>query len=98
MAAATELTPSDYIQHHLTFFTKPVGGEGGFWSINVDSLVTAVLLGVVSLGFLWWVMRGATPGVPGNRQAAVELLIEFIGNPVNGMFHHGDRNTFIRPV
>jgi F-type H+-transporting ATPase subunit a len=98
MAAGTELTPSDYIQHHLTFFTKPVGGEGGFWAINVDSLVTATLLGVVSLGLIWWVARGATPGVPNRLQASVELLVEFIDNQVKGIFHHGDRNRFVAPA
>jgi F-type H+-transporting ATPase subunit a len=97
MAAATELTPSEYIQHHLTFFQKPVGG-GGFWTINVDSVVTAVLLGVLSLGFLWWVVRGATSGVPGKRQAFVELLIEFVDDQVKGIFHHGDRNRFVAPA
>jgi F-type H+-transporting ATPase subunit a len=98
MAAGTELTPSEYIEHHLSFFTKPLGGEGGFWSINVDSLVTATLLGVVSLGFLWWVVRGATSGVPGRRQAFVELLIEFVDDQVKGIFTHGDRNRFVSPA
>ena len=98
MAAGTELTPSDYIQHHLTFFTRPVSGEGGFWAINVDSLVTAALLGVVSLGLLWWVVRGATSGVPSRRQAFVELLIEFVDDQVKGIFHHGDRNKFVAPA
>ena len=46
MAPGTELTPASYIQHHLTFFAKPVG-EGGFWTLHVDSLVTAALLGVM---------------------------------------------------
>jgi F-type H+-transporting ATPase subunit a len=98
MAAGTELTPSDYIQHHLSFFTKPIGGEGGFWAINVDSLVTATLLGVVSLGLIWWVARGATSGVPNRLQASVELLVEFIDNQVKGIFHHGDRNRFVAPA
>jgi F-type H+-transporting ATPase subunit a len=98
MAAGTELTPSEYIQHHLTFFTRPVSGEGGFWAINVDSLVTAALLGIVSLGLLWWVVRGATSGVPNRRQAFVELLIEFVDDQVKGIFHHGDRNKFVAPA
>ena len=62
MAAGKDLTPSEYIEHHLTFFEKPVG-DGGFWTINVDSLITAALLGVLALGFLWWVVRGATSAV-----------------------------------
>ncbi len=97
MAAGTELTPSQYIQHHLTFLTKPVG-DGGFWSLNVDSLLTSVLLGVVGLGLIWLVVRSATPGVPGKRQAFIELLFEFIDDQVKGIFHHGDRNRFIAPL
>jgi F-type H+-transporting ATPase subunit a len=97
MAAGTELTPSQYIQHHLTFFTKPVG-EGGFWSINVDSLAVSILLGVIGVGFIWWVVRGATAGVPTRRQAMVELLIDFVDDQAKGIFHHGDRNRFVAPL
>jgi F-type H+-transporting ATPase subunit a len=97
MAAGTELTPSSYIQHHLTFFAKPVG-DGGFWTLHVDSVATSILLGIVGLGFVWWVVKGATAGVPGKRQAFVELLFEFIDEQAKGIFHHGDRNKFIAPA
>ena len=97
MAAGTELTPASYIQHHLTFFAKPVG-EGGFWTLHVDSLVTAVLLGVIGIGSIWWVVRGATSGVPNKRQAFVELLVEFVDEQVKGIFQRGDRNKFIAPA
>ena len=98
MAAASELTPSEYIQHHLTFFTKPVG-EGGFWTLNVDSLIVSLLLGIVGLGFLWWMARRATTGVPGKLQAFVEFLVfDFIDKQVAGIFHHGERNRFLAPA
>ncbi len=97
MAAGKELTPTDYISHHLTFLSKPVG-EGGFWTLHVDSVVTAVILGVLGMGFLWWVVRGATSGVPNRRQAFVELLVEFIDEQVKSIFHHGDRNRFVAPA
>src|SRR5512145_2560154 len=97
MAAGPELTPSSYIEHHLTFFSKPVG-DGGFWTLNVDSLVTGLLLGVLGLGFIWWVVRGATPGVPGKRQAFVELLVGFVDEQVKATFHHGDGNRFLAPA
>ena len=90
-------TSSEYIEHHLTFFEKPLG-DGGFWTLNVDSIVTAFLLGVIGLGFLWMVVRGATAGVPGKRQAFVELLVGFIDDQVKGIFHHGDRNRFVAPA
>src|SRR6185295_7866243 len=97
MASGKELTPSEYIQHHLTFFEKPIG-DGGFWSINVDSLVTASLLGVSGLGVIWWIVRGATAGVHNKSPAFVEILIEFIDDQVKGVFLHGDRNTFVAPA
>ena len=97
MAAGTDLTPASYIQHHLTFFARPVG-EGSFWTLHVDSLVTAVLLGVIGIGSIWWVVRGATPGVPNKRQAFVELLVGFVDEQVKGIFQRGDRNRFIAPA
>jgi F-type H+-transporting ATPase subunit a len=97
MAAGKALTPSEYIQHHLSFFEKPLG-DGGFWTLNVDSIVTAFVLGVIGLGFLWMVVRGATAGVPGKRQAFVEVLVGFIDDQVKGIFHHGDRNRFVAPA
>jgi len=95
MAAATELTPIQYIAHHLSFHAKPVG-DGAFWTLHVDTLVTAALLGVASIGFLRWVVRGATSGVPGKRQAFIELAFDFVDAQVKGIFH-GDRR-FIAPV
>jgi F-type H+-transporting ATPase subunit a len=98
MAAGKEFNATDYIQHHLTFFNRPVADAGGFWSLNVDSLITALVVGCAGLGFIWWVVRGATSAVPNRRQAFVELAFEFIDEQVKGVFHHGDRNRFIAPA
>jgi F-type H+-transporting ATPase subunit a len=95
MAAAAELTPTQYIGHHLSFNAKPVG-DGAFWALNVDTLVTSVLLGIIGIGFMWWVVRGATAGVPNKRQAFVELAVGFVDEQVKGVFH-GDRR-FIAPL
>ena len=92
-----DFNATDYIQHHLTFFTKPVG-ESGFWALNVDSLVTAVIVGALGMGLVWWVVRGAVSGVPNRRQAFVELAFEFVDDQVKGIFHHGDRSRFIAPA
>jgi F-type H+-transporting ATPase subunit a len=95
MAAEQQLTPTSYINHHLTFNAR---GDGGFWMVHVDTLVTSVVLGVLTFGFLWWVVRGATAGVPNKRQAFVELLVNFVDEQVKGIFTHGDRHRFIAPV
>lgn len=96
MSAGNSLTPTEYISHHLTNMTTSVGA-GPFWTLHVDTLVTSVLLGVVGIGFLWWVVRGATAGVPNKRQAFVELAVEFIDDQVKSLFH-GDRHKFIAPA
>jgi F-type H+-transporting ATPase subunit a len=94
--ASEQMTPTSYIGHHLTFQQKQVG-EGGFWVLNIDSVITSIVLGVVGLGFIWWVVRGATSGVPNKRQAFVELLFDFIDDQVRGIFH-GDRHKFVAPL
>jgi F-type H+-transporting ATPase subunit a len=95
MAAGQELTPTSYIGHHLTNRTVSLG-DGPFWTLHLDTFLTAVFLGVVGFGFLWWVVRGATSGVPGKRQAFVEMLIEFVDDQVKGIFH-GNR-AFVAPL
>ena len=95
--AATELTPTGYIQHHLTFLTHPLGaaGEGaeaaGFWTVNVDTLVTTLVIAVLVFGFLWSVTRRSTAGVPSRLQAFVELTFDFINDQVKGIYHGESR-------
>jgi F-type H+-transporting ATPase subunit a len=86
VAAESELSPTSYIQHHLTFLTTP-SEAGGFWSVNVDTVVTSVILGVVAFGLLWMVARKVTSGVPSKTQAFVELLLDFVNEQVKGIFH-----------
>ncbi len=86
MATAYE-TPTEYIQHHLTFLTDSVG-PGAFWTINVDTLVTSFLIGVLSFGFMWLVTRKATStGVPSKTQAFVELSIDFVNEQVKSVYN-----------
>jgi len=98
MAAGSEMNPTEYIGHHLTHDTRPFLGDGGFWSLNFDSVSVSILLGLVGIGFIWWVARGATSGVPTKRQAFVELLFGFIDDQAKGIFRHGDRNAFVAPA
>ena len=65
MAASYE-SPTEYINHHLTFLTKPVGA-GEFWTINVDTIIASIVVAVLTFGFLWLVTRKATGGVPTTR-------------------------------
>jgi len=92
---AQELTPTSYIGHHLANRTISLG-DSPFWTLHVDTLVTSAVLGVIVFGFLWLVVRGATAGVPGRKQAYLEVVVGFVDDQVKGIFH-GDR-SFMTPV
>jgi F-type H+-transporting ATPase subunit a len=87
MASEEALSPTEYINHHLTFLAHPVKSEGGFWTLNVDTLLTTVVVGVLAFGFLWWVTRKVSSGVPNRTQAFVELLLDFINDQVKGIYN-----------
>ncbi len=95
-AEQVALTPSEYIAGHLSFNAKPIG-DGGFWTLHVDTLVMSVILGILVMGLVWWVARGASAGVPTKRQAFVELVFGFVDDQVKNIFH-GNRHAFIAPT
>jgi F-type H+-transporting ATPase subunit a len=84
--AASYATPTEYIQHHLTFLTHPVS-EGEFWAVNVDTMLTTAILGVLTFGFMWLVTRKATQGVPSKTQAFVELSVDFVNEQVKSIYN-----------
>ena len=88
--------PSEYIEHHLSFFTKPVG-DGSFWSINMDTVSVSLVLGIIGLAFFRWVAKGMTTGVPNKTQAFVEWFFDFVTNQVRSIYH-GDPNKWVGPL
>lgn len=85
--AGEALTPTTYIQHHLKNLTAQVGGDGPFWTINVDTFVTAVLMGLLIVFAFWMATRRPTAGVPGKWQAFVEIMLEFVDKQARDTYH-----------
>lgn len=83
---AETLTSTQYIQHHLQNLKIQVG-EGGFWAIHLDTMITSVLVGLVMVFAMWLATRKATAGVPGKWQAFVEIVLEFIDQQVRDAYH-----------
>ncbi len=83
--AAAGGSPAEYVQHHLTHNRLDV--VGGFWRVNMDSLLMSIGLGVFVMGLFWLVARRATSGVPGKLQAFIEIAIEFVDDQVKSVFH-----------
>lgn len=96
MATEQALTPAEYIAHHLSFNAHSVGSTS-FWTLHIDTLITSIVLGVLAIGLIWLVARGATSGVPSKRQAFIELVFSFVDDQVKNIFH-GNRHAFVAPA
>ncbi|TRW48729.1 F0F1 ATP synthase subunit A [Aliidiomarina halalkaliphila] len=83
MAADGKMTPTEYISHHLQ---NAQIGEG-FWTVNVDSLGMAIVLGTFFVWLFAYVGRKATTGVPGKLQCFIEMVVEFVDTSVKETFH-----------
>lgn len=84
--SVTYASPTEYINHHLSFLTAQFD-SGGFWTLNVDTILTTIVIGVLAFGFMWLVTRKATAGVPSKTQAFVELSIDFVNNEVKSIYN-----------
>jgi len=83
---ATYDSPTEYIQHHLTFLAQPLR-QGDFWTVHVDTLAVTLFLGIVAFGLMWLVTRKSTTGVPSKTQAFVELAFDFVNEQVKGIYN-----------
>jgi F-type H+-transporting ATPase subunit a len=86
------LTPGQYIQHHLEHLTLnlktfTIGEGGGFWTLNLDTFLVSLVLGLLMIGTMRYVATRMKP-VPTGMQNAVEIVLEFVGNSVKEIFHH----------
>ena len=110
MASGETQTSAEYIKHHLTNLTygqHPDGAWGfahsaeeaqemGFMSINVDSMVWSVGLGIIFLTLFRRAAKNATAGVPGGLQNGVEMIVDFIDDLTQSIFSH--KNDLIAPM
>ncbi|AWK15267.1 F0F1 ATP synthase subunit A [Candidatus Fukatsuia symbiotica] len=98
MSASGE-SPSqqEYITHHLNHLQLDLRtfelinpdsvGSASFWTLNIDSLFFSFVLGLFFLLVFRRIAAGATSGVPGKLQTAVELVIGFVDSNVRDMYH-----------
>jgi F-type H+-transporting ATPase subunit a len=95
------ISSTDYIKHHLTYLTynlktMSLGSDGGFWTLNLDTVFFSVLSGVVALGLLMLGSRRVSTGIPGKWQNFAEVMLEFADKQVKDCFH--GRNPLIGPL
>lgn len=98
MLTMSAVTPGQYIQHHLEHLTLNLktfalnSEEGGFWTLNLDTMIVSLLIGFFVFGTLFFVARRMKER-PGKLQNLVEIVLDFVNNAVHEIFHH--KSTFI---
>ncbi|BEU94794.1 F0F1 ATP synthase subunit A [Acidovorax sp. DW039] len=98
-AEAHAPTASEYIVHHLQHLQNiPQKAIVDFSVVNIDSLITALVVGFIGLFILWLGARKATSGVPGRFQAAVEMLVEMVDTQTKANIKNANSRKFIGPM
>ncbi len=77
-----------YIEHHLKNNTIELVEGSTFWTVNIDSVIYTLITAIVFLGFFGYVAKTAKTGVPSKAQNFVELIINFVNEQVNDLFHY----------
>ncbi|MAZ78063.1 MAG: F0F1 ATP synthase subunit A [Legionellaceae bacterium] len=74
--------PSVYVGHHLEHLELNLHtlhlGDGGFWTLNLDTFIVSIVLGVLFLGLFRFVAKRVVSDVPGKIQNFVEMMLEFV--------------------
>lgn len=92
---STQLTSAQYVEHHMVHWRLNLHDftctDGGFWTLNLDTLLISVLLGLLFLTLFYLVARRPTADIPGKGQNFLEMLVEAVDNTVKDSFR-GDRS------
>jgi len=95
------ISNSDYIKHHLTYLSYNVkamkwGQDGGFWTLNIDTIAISVVIGLFAMALLYAGSRRVSTATPGKLQNFAELMLQFADNQVKDCFH--GKNNLIGPL
>ncbi len=104
------ITPSEYIQHHLTNWTFGRHADGhwgvahnaeeaaemGFWAIHIDSMLWSLALGAIFLFIFRRAAKSMTAETPSGLQNFVEWIIDFVNENVRGSF--SAKNNLVAPL
>jgi F-type H+-transporting ATPase subunit a len=73
-----------------------LGSNGGFWTLNLDTILFSLAMGIIVLVLMYFGARKVTTGVPGPLQNFAEMMLQFADNQVKDCFH--GTNNLIGPL
>lgn len=89
-----------YIQHHLEHIQLNLHnftiGNGGFWTLNLDTFGLALVIGAIFVGIFLKISRKMSVTSPTKLQTAIELIVEWVQQTVKETFH--GKNELIAPL
>jgi len=93
-------TETEYIQHHLHHYQLDLRnltiGDGGFWTLNLDTLSVTIITGILFLALFYFVVKNFKSANPGKLQVAVEMIFESVERLVGEIFH--GKSTLVAPL
>jgi len=89
------VTTTEYIHHHLHYLTLNLHNftlsDGGFWSLNLDTLIISAVVGIIFLTIFRFAAIRAVSGIPGKLQNFIEMLVEFVSSLAKDSYIGDDR-------
>jgi F-type H+-transporting ATPase subunit a len=96
----TQASSGSYIEHHLEHLQLNLNtmaiGNGGFWTLNLDTFIVGLITAVMIAGVLRYVAVTMQSGVPSRLQSFVEVMVDFVARSV-GETYHG-KSLLIAPL
>ncbi|MEC8063424.1 MAG: F0F1 ATP synthase subunit A [Pseudomonadota bacterium] len=84
--ASTVSTATEYIKHHMVHleYNLLTGelGNGGFWTLHLDTIFFSVVLGILFVCFFAYIAQSATVRTPSNIQCSIEAIYEFVNQQI----------------
>jgi len=94
------LDNSSFIQHHLDHIQLNLRnftlGDGGFWTLNLDTFILTVVMGAAIFGVFFIVARTMSSNSPSRLQVAVEMAVLAVDKLVSEVFH--GKSKLIAPL
>lgn len=90
----TQLSSSEYVQHHMHFLEFNLHtmrlGNGGFWTLNLDSLGMSIFMGLIFIGLFRFAATRLKVDRPGYLQNFCEMMIDFVDGICKDLFYKRD--------